>query len=192
MALEDASTSLVKKELIKFQIGYHASHISILRLSFSKVLQLKYQAIISYVNNLLYCTHLHAHRKKGGLLGQLNMCESICIEILLSRLVSISCIVSAHRASWSYQLCASMEKDGHKGGKELVITAQVPLNFTLGNKSLSVPVFVQPASEQSYLLGINAIPLLGIRVIQDGGKPILPPAQEDVSKCEVASVSLVE
>ena len=83
-------------------------------------------------------------------------------------------------------------KDGHKGRKELVITAQVPLNFTLGNKSVSVTVFVQPASEQSYMLGINAIPLLGIRVIQDGGKPILPPAQEDVTKCEVASVSLVE
>ena len=56
-------------------------------------------------------------------------------------------------------------KDGHQGGKKLVITAQIPLNFTLGNKSVSVPVFVQPASEQACLLGINAIPLLGIREV---------------------------
>ena len=57
---------------------------------------------------------------------------------------------------------------------------------------MSVPVFVQPASEQACLLGINAIPLLGISVIQGGGKPILPSAQEDVFESEVATVSLVE
>ena len=64
-------------------------------------------------------------------------------------------------------------KDGKKGGKELVITAEVPLTLTLGDKTVSVPVFVQPDSVQACLLGINAIPLLGISVLQQDGKSVL-------------------
>jgi len=37
-------------------------------------------------------------------------------------------------------------KDGEKGGKQLVITAQVTLKFSLGDRSVQVPVFVQPDS----------------------------------------------
>jgi len=61
-------------------------------------------------------------------------------------------------------------KDGNKGGKELVITAQVPLTLSLGDKAVSVPVFVQPDSVQTCLLGINAIPLLGISILPHDGK----------------------
>lgn len=51
-------------------------------------------------------------------------------------------------------------KDGEKGGRELLNTAQIPLILSLGEKSVSVPVFVQPDSNQACLLGINVIPLL--------------------------------
>ena len=33
--------------------------------------------------------------------------------------------------------------EGHNGGQELLITAQVPLVFNLGTKIVSVPVFIQ-------------------------------------------------
>jgi len=42
-------------------------------------------------------------------------------------------------------------------GRELVVTTQVPLVFSLGNKSVNAPVFVQPDSKQACLLGINAV-----------------------------------
>ena len=38
-------------------------------------------------------------------------------------------------------------KDGQEEGKELCITAQVPLTFQLKSKSVTVPVFIQPNSE---------------------------------------------
>ena len=84
-------------------------------------------------------------------------------------------------------------KDGEKGGKELLITAQVPLLLSLGDKSVSVPVFVQPDSDQACLLGINAIPVLGISVLQSDGKPVLSHIpSSSPSEPEVATVSLVE
>ena len=83
-------------------------------------------------------------------------------------------------------------KDGEKGGKELLITAQVPLLLSLGDKSVSVPAFVQPDSDQACLLGINAIPLIGISVLQSDGKPVLSHFLSSPSEPEVATVSLVE
>ena len=65
-------------------------------------------------------------------------------------------------------------KNGKNGGKELNITAQVTLNFTVDEKSVqSVPVFVQPDSSQDCLLGTNAIPLLGIKVVRSSGDTLL-------------------
>ena len=78
-------------------------------------------------------------------------------------------------------------KDEEKGGKELLITAQVPLLLSLGDKSVSVPVFVQPDSDQACLLGIN-----GISVLQSDGKPVLSHVPSSLSEPEVATVSLVE
>ena len=63
-------------------------------------------------------------------------------------------------------------KEGQKGGHELCITAQVSLLFQLRDKSVIVPVFVQPASTQPCLLGRNAIPLLGIQVSRADGDPL--------------------
>ena len=80
-------------------------------------------------------------------------------------------------------------KDGQEGGKELCITAQVPLTFQLKSRSVTVPVFVQPNSEQQCLLGMNAIPLLGIEVKHSDGEPILVLDQN--TPTESARVNLV-
>ena len=66
-------------------------------------------------------------------------------------------------------------KDGRRGGIELPVTAQVSLVFTANSKSITVPVLVQPGSEQACLLGINAIPLLGIKLVYSDGDAIFPP-----------------
>ncbi len=66
-------------------------------------------------------------------------------------------------------------KDGQRGGRELVVTAQVEFRVSVNDKSVCVPMLVQPDSEQACLLGMNAIPLLGIMLAHDNGKPIYPP-----------------
>ena len=78
-------------------------------------------------------------------------------------------------------------KDGPKKGRELVVTAQVSLLFSLGSKSVSVPVFVQLDSEQPCMLGINAILALAIDVSWSNGSE--PTSTVELS---VATVSLVE
>ncbi len=81
-------------------------------------------------------------------------------------------------------------KDGQKGGKQLlVITAQITLVLSLGDRSVQVPVFVQPDSEQSCLLGINAIPHLGINVSHSDGKPVV--TQESISSLTEGGVNEV-
>jgi hypothetical protein len=64
-------------------------------------------------------------------------------------------------------------KDGQTGGKELCVTTQVSVLITVKGRSVSVPAFVQPDSEQACLLGMNALPLLGIQVLHHDGEPIL-------------------
>ena len=81
-------------------------------------------------------------------------------------------------------------KDGPGGGRQLTITAQLQLTFTVDGESVNVLVFVQPDSEQPCLLGMNAIPSLGITVLRRNGEPILSNATK-FEPC-VARVSLVE
>ena len=78
-------------------------------------------------------------------------------------------------------------KDGKEGGMELKITAQVTLTFYVDDRSVSIPVFVQPDSAQACLL--DAIPLLGISVVRSNGDVMLSslPAESDTAK-----VNLVE
>jgi hypothetical protein len=64
-------------------------------------------------------------------------------------------------------------KDGLGGGRQLTITAQLPLTFTVDGESVNVLAFVQPDSEQPCLLGMNAISSLGITALQRSGEPIL-------------------
>ena len=84
-------------------------------------------------------------------------------------------------------------KDGQKGGKQLRVTAQLSLDFTLESKSVTVPVFVQPDSDQDCLLGMNAIPLLGIKVLHHDGEPIVSPDPEtDQENADLANTSRPE
>ena len=80
-------------------------------------------------------------------------------------------------------------KDGERGGKALPITAQLSLTFSVDSKSVTVPVFVQPDSEQACLLGVNAIPLLSISVIRCNGKSILSHAPPEPDVASVKSVT---
>ena len=84
-------------------------------------------------------------------------------------------------------------KDGPGGGRQLTITAQLQLTFTVDGESVNVLVFVQPDSEQPCLLGMNAIPSLGITVLRRNGEPILSNATSKPELApQVARVSLVE
>ena len=84
-------------------------------------------------------------------------------------------------------------KDGQKGGKALYITAQVAFTVSFGSKGATVPVFVQPDSKQAFLVGINAISLLGIEVRHCDGTQILPLEQEtgDPPTPAVSNISLL-
>ena len=53
-------------------------------------------------------------------------------------------------------------KDGKAPGKELLITAKTTLIIGADGKFVQVPVFAQPFSEQDCLLGMNAVPGLGL------------------------------
>ena len=70
-----------------------------------------------------------------------------------------------------------------------MITAELQVTLEADRKSTCVSVFVQPNSEQKCLLGMNAIPSLGISVLRANGKPL-------ISVCEptpkVANVCLVQ
>ena len=59
-----------------------------------------------------------------------------------------------------------------KGGNPIPITAQVPLTLSLDEKEASVPVFVQPNSEQECLLGSNVLPTLGVSVVRANVHPV--------------------
>lgn len=52
------------------------------------------------------------------------------------------------------------------------MTAQVLFTLAVDGKSTTVPVFVQPDSEQECLLGSNVLPALGISVVRADGRKL--------------------
>lgn len=80
-------------------------------------------------------------------------------------------------------------KDG-KGGRELTITAELQVTLEADCKSTCVSVFVQPNSEQKCLLGMNAIPSLGISVLRANGEPLI--AASEPTSPKVANVCLAQ
>ena len=84
-------------------------------------------------------------------------------------------------------------KDGEKRGKPLYITAEIPFVVSLGPNSVTVPVFVQPDSEQACLLGMNSLPFLGIEVRDSNGIQLLPtePKSDDAPKPVASQISLL-
>ena len=83
-------------------------------------------------------------------------------------------------------------KDGRKGNKELNVTAQVKLTLVSDGKSVVVPVFVQPDSEQSCLLGMNTAPALGLKFLRSNGQPLQTQPEKLSSTATAAAVYLVQ
>ena len=84
-----------------------------------------------------------------------------------------------------HQIAKSMQKSGHgllklvtpsaklysrngSGRSELTITAEAQLEVTLDGHQVTVPVFVQPGSDISCLLGTNVLLLLGVKFRSNG------------------------
>lgn len=65
-------------------------------------------------------------------------------------------------------------KDGQKDGRELVITAQFEITICAAGQCACVPVLIQPNSEQACLLGMNAIPLLTLSLLQAMASHFVP------------------
>ena len=76
-----------------------------------------------------------------------------------------------------------------KGGHPITVTAQVPFILAVDDRSISVPVIVQPDSEQECLLGSNVLPSLGITVTCASGEPLTASVE---SENEPAQVNLVQ
>ena len=57
-----------------------------------------------------------------------------------------------------------------KSGSTLDITAM--LKFSADDFEVTVPMFVQPESEQDCLLGMSTLPRLGIKVHRANGEPL--------------------
>ena len=71
-----------------------------------------------------------------------------------------------------------------------MITAELQVTLEADCKSTCVSVFVQPNSEQKCLLGMNAIPSLGISVLRANGEPLI--SASEPSSPKVANVCLVQ
>ena len=59
-----------------------------------------------------------------------------------------------------------------QGGHPLNVTAQVLFTLAVDGRSTTVPVFVQPDSEQECLLGSNVLLSLGITVTRANGEAL--------------------
>ena len=58
-----------------------------------------------------------------------------------------------------------------KGGEQLVITAQTKLTIEADGGSAVVPVFIQPDSSQTCLIGSNVLSHLGVKIQRASGEP---------------------
>ena len=76
-----------------------------------------------------------------------------------------------------------------KGGHPINVTAQVQFTLAVDGRSTTVPVFVQPDSEQECLLGSNVLPSLGITVTRASGEPLTASIK---SEKKPAQVNLVQ
>ena len=56
---------------------------------------------------------------------------------------------------------------------ELTITAEAQLEISLDGHHVSVPVFIQPGSDIPCLLGMNALPGLGVKFLRRNGVPLM-------------------
>ena len=64
---------------------------------------------------------------------------------------------------------------------ELAITAETQLQVALDGYHVSVPIFIQPSSDIPCLLGMNVLPLLGVKFLRSNGMSLV---QEPVKTCD--------
>ena len=83
-------------------------------------------------------------------------------------------------------------KDGKKGSNALYLNVQIPFTLGLKSKSVTIPVFVQPDSEQDCLLGMKIISILGIQVKHSDGTQLLSVAQitDGPTNSTISTISL--
>jgi len=80
-------------------------------------------------------------------------------------------------------------KDGRKEGCPLNVTAETILCVEVDGRSAKVPVFIQPDSEQQCLLGMNAFPKLGIKLLRPNGESLVA---DLTTAASVAAVHFVQ
>ena len=83
-------------------------------------------------------------------------------------------------------------KDSHRGGCELVITTQLKVTIEVDGLLANVIAFVQPDSELQCLLGMNALPALGLTVRRANGENLILMKGNDTVKCITSCVNLVQ
>ena len=76
-----------------------------------------------------------------------------------------------------------------KGGHPIGVSAQVLFTLSVDGKSTTVPVFVQPDSEQECLLGSNVLPALGISLVRANGQKFTASIENEA---EPAHINLVQ
>ena len=76
---------------------------------------------------------------------------------------------------------------------ELDITAQIMLTLEADNGCATVPVFIQPNSEQLCLLGTNSATILGLKFLKPDGKTLkVQSAQSSQSESTKVKIRLVQ
>ena len=85
-------------------------------------------------------------------------------------------------------------KDGKKTKSELNISAGVLLTMEADSTQIQTPVFIQPDSDQSCLLGMNAAPSLSLQFLRANGQPLKSTAKSTIAEqhFSLAKVCLVE
>ena len=66
------------------------------------------------------------------------------------------------------------------------------LTLSMDGRVTSVPVFIQPDSEQECLLGSNAFTAVGISVVRSNGEHAMGPSKGDQPTSKTAGVNLVQ
>ena len=78
-----------------------------------------------------------------------------------------------------------------KRGHPIGVSAQVTFTLAVDGRSTTVPVFVQPDSEQECLLGSNVLPALSLSVVRANGQQLTASVEKEVGPAHVNLVQTV-
>ena len=83
-----------------------------------------------------------------------------------------------------------MARMARREARSYVLLPKYPFVLPLRSQSVTVPVFIQPDSEQPCLLGMNSLLPLGVQVVDEDGKPLLKLRQSKAEE-KMLKVNLV-